>query len=55
VNTDTVGAAHAAGVKVMTWTMDNPAHFAHYARLGVDKVCTNRPAIMLAARAGVEA
>jgi glycerophosphoryl diester phosphodiesterase len=53
VNCDTVGAAHAAGVNVMTWTMDNAARFAHYTRLGVDKVCTNRPATMLAARAAV--
>jgi glycerophosphoryl diester phosphodiesterase len=53
VSTDTVSLAHAAGVKVMTWTMDNASHFAHYARLGVDKVCSNRPAAMLAAREGI--
>lgn len=53
VNPDTTAAAHAAGVKVMTWTMDRADRFAHYARFGVDKVCTNRPARMLAARAAV--
>jgi len=53
VNPDTVAAAHAAGVRVMTWTMDRAERFAHYTRLGVDKVCTNHPAYMLAARAGV--
>jgi len=53
VSLDTVIAAHAAGVRVMTWTMDAPSWLAHYARLGVDKVCTNRPADMLAAQAGL--
>lgn len=55
VNPDTMAAAHAAGLRVMTWTMDRPERFAHYARLGVDKVCTNRPAEMLAARAALRA
>ena len=52
---DTVAAAHAAGVRVMVWTMDQPSWLAHYARLGVDKVCTNRPAAMLAAQAAIRA
>ena len=53
VSLDTVIAAHAAGVRVMTWTMDAPSWLAHYDRLGVDKVCTNRLADMLAAQAGL--
>lgn len=53
VNPDTMAAAYAAGLRVMAWTLDRPERFAHYARLGVDKVCTNRPADMLAARAAL--
>ncbi|NMA47002.1 MAG: glycerophosphodiester phosphodiesterase [Lentisphaerae bacterium] len=50
VNGDVVAAAHAQGRRVMIWTMDKPALFQHYVRLGVDKVCTNCPAEMLAAQ-----
>lgn len=48
VSAEVVTAAHAAGVRVMIWTMDEPGLFAYYAGLGVDKVCTNRPRVMLA-------
>lgn len=50
VNGDVVAAAHAQGRRVMIWTMDKPALFQHYVRLGVDKVCTNCAAEMLAAQ-----
>ena len=43
-----VEAAHAAAVQVMIWTLDEPGLLAYYAGMGVDKVCTNRPRLMLA-------
>lgn len=46
---DVVARAHAAGIRVHVWTMDDPALYAHWARRGVDKVCTNRPGPMLRA------
>ncbi|NOY81516.1 MAG: glycerophosphodiester phosphodiesterase [Kiritimatiellaeota bacterium] len=51
---DVVGAAHAHGIKVNIWTMDDPALYAHWRRRGVDKLCTNRPARMLAAAVAPE-
>jgi len=48
VSSQVVTAAHEAGIRVMIWTMDEPGLFAYYAGLGVDKVCTNRPQVMLA-------
>jgi len=50
---DVITAAHAAGLHVNIWTMDAPEQFGHWVRRGVDKICTNRPAPMLAARAGM--
>ncbi len=41
--------AHARGLRIMVWTVDEPAALPHWTLLGVDKVCTNRPADMLAA------
>ncbi|NLF17437.1 MAG: glycerophosphodiester phosphodiesterase [Lentisphaerae bacterium] len=48
VSSAVVTAAHAAAVQVMIWTMDEPGLLAYYAGMGVDKVCTNRPRLMLA-------
>lgn len=45
-----VAAAHAAGIRVMVWTVDTPDSAARYAELGVDRICTNRPADMVEAR-----
>lgn len=45
---DMVAAAHAHGVKVMIWTVDNPDLAQSYAGLGVDKICTNRAPDLLA-------
>ena len=46
-----VAEAHAAGMRVNVWTVDDPATLAAWATMGLDKICTNRPAIMLAAAA----
>ena len=34
---------HAAGLRVNTWTVDDPGRVAALARLGVDAVITNVP------------
>ena len=39
----TVEAAHAAGVAVIAWTVDDSARIAELAALGVDGICTNDP------------
>lgn len=49
VTGELVAAAHAQGIKVMVWTVDNPDSVRSYAGLGVDKICTNRAPDLLAA------
>jgi len=44
-----VAQAHASGIGVNVWTVDDPALLASWRSTGVDKLCTNRPATMLAA------
>jgi glycerophosphoryl diester phosphodiesterase len=43
-----VGAAHATGVQVIAWTVDDPARVEQLAEAGVDGICTNDPAILAA-------
>ena len=43
VTPDLVAAAHVAGLRVETWTVDEPAHLAHIVGVGVDGVITNHP------------
>lgn len=38
-----IDAAHAAGIAVNTWTVDNPDRIASLARHGVDAIVTNVP------------
>jgi glycerophosphoryl diester phosphodiesterase len=38
-----VTRAHAAGIEVNAWTVDDPARVAALARIGVDAVITNVP------------
>lgn len=47
-----VAAAHAAGIRVNIWTMDDPARLPHWCAVGVDKICTNRPGELLAVARG---
>ncbi|MCK5805644.1 MAG: hypothetical protein KAI66_22620 [Lentisphaeria bacterium] len=47
VSRDLVLRAHAAGIRVMVWTMDRGDLYAYFARAGVDKICTNDPGRML--------
>ena len=48
VTNDLVAQAHASGIRVMIWTLDDAALFEQYQQWGVDKICTNRPGMMLA-------
>lgn len=41
-NADMVAMAHAHGLKVNIWTLDQPHLLQHYIRNGIDKFCTNR-------------
>lgn len=48
-----VTAAHGHGVRVAVWTVNHPDMLPYWRALGVDKICTNRPALMLAASGGL--
>jgi len=50
VSLDLVASAHAAGIRVHVWTVDDPSLYGHYRRMGVDRLCTNNPGPFLAAR-----
>lgn len=42
-----VTAAHAAGLRVIAWTVNEPATMRHLAALGVDALCTDDPALAI--------
>ncbi len=44
VDAELVATAHAAGLAVNVWTVDDPARIRHLADLGVDSVITIDPA-----------
>jgi glycerophosphoryl diester phosphodiesterase len=46
-----MGAAHAAGLKVMVWTVDDPARMRQLAAAGIDGIITNDPALAVDALA----
>lgn len=48
-----VGRCHDAGLAVNTWTVDDPARITELARLGVDGIVTNVPAVAVAALTAV--
>ena len=41
-----IRAAHGHGVKVIAWTVDDPARIAELEALGVDGICTNDPRLL---------
>lgn len=43
VTPDLIASAHAAGLRVEAWVVDEPPHLAHVVGLGVDGIITNRP------------
>lgn len=49
ITREAVLRAHANSIRVNAWTVDDPATLPDWAKIGVDKICTNRPAQMLAA------
>jgi len=49
VDEQLIALAHAEGLRVNIWTMDDPSRFAYWQGTGLDKICTNCPAKMLAA------
>lgn len=51
VDAPLVARAREAGIRVNVWTVDDPAAVAEWRRIGVDKICTNRPADILPAAA----
>ena len=48
VDADVVDAMHERGLKVSTWTVDDPAEMRRVIDLGVDAVITNRIAALVA-------
>ena len=51
----TVTAAHERGLSVMVWTVDDPADALRLVRAGVDALCTNDAAAIVAALDGAGA
>lgn len=49
VNKELVAQAHSQGIRVNVWTVDDSGVLPFWQSMGVDKICTNRPAVMLAA------
>lgn len=43
-----IDAANTAGIKVNSWTVDEPEIALKLAQYGIDKVCSNRPADIMA-------
>ena len=47
-----VTAAHAAGLEVNVWTVDEPEDIRHQLSLGVDNLISNNPALALELASG---
>lgn len=47
VTAGSVAEAHALGLKVGAWTVDDPGDIHALAKIGVDAICTDRPDVML--------
>jgi glycerophosphoryl diester phosphodiesterase len=55
LDADVVGRCHAAGIRVLAWTVNTPAELARVRELGLDGVVTDVPEIVRAARSGEDA
>jgi glycerophosphoryl diester phosphodiesterase len=51
VDAAVVATAHAAGLAVNVWTVDDPERMIELASFGVDGICTNVPDVALTALA----
>ncbi len=49
---ESVGAAHALGLAVNTWTCDDPVRMQELMTWGVDGICTNAPDVAVRIRGG---
>lgn len=49
-----IESAHAANVKVIAWTVDDPVRITGLSALGVDGICSNNPRLLLEAPHGNE-
>ena len=49
-----VEEAHREGIRVGTWTLDDPAGIERLFAMGVDAIATNRPDVAVAARSGTD-
>ena len=45
VDAELVATLHVAAAQLIVWTVDDAEEMAHFARAGVDGVCTNDPAL----------
>jgi glycerophosphoryl diester phosphodiesterase len=50
---DDVDAIHAAGLSAWVWTINDPDRAEELMRMGVDAICTDHPAALLARRAAI--
>jgi glycerophosphoryl diester phosphodiesterase len=48
LNRSHIDVCHGAGIKVNTWTCDDPARMAELIEWGIDGICTNVPDVALA-------
>jgi glycerophosphoryl diester phosphodiesterase len=53
VSADTVKAAHARGLRVLIYTIDDPAQMKRFYEMGVDGIITNRPDLAVKVRAAL--
>ncbi len=55
ISPEAAAEAHAAGLRVMVWTVNDPVLFAYCAGAGADKVCTDDPGRLLETRRALAA
>ena len=54
VDRDLIEQCHAAGLRVNTWTCNDPQRAVELASWGIDGICTDVPDVILAALQGIE-
>lgn len=51
---DLILQAQESSIRVNVWTVDDPAALPYWKRMGVDKICTNKPKQMIAAAGSMQ-